>query len=430
MNEEKYINTLSPAIYFKSLEFGNVKCFKNGHEIDLSDGNGKPAQWTVLLGNNNTGKTTILRCLAGLEAKRDTSPPGREDLITFSPKSLPEDMLTKDSKISCSFFYCENSSLNDFISLNNYSYEYLYGLNHTSSTQYNLKNLIVYGYGTSRRLSKITIEEAEKVDTSKSLFNDNIEFLNIEEWIVNVYFTSINITNEHIEKARLRFNKIKDVLTKGILPDVNELRIISKGDYNYVEFKTDYGWVRLKDLGYRYQASITWIGDLIKRMFDRYPDVDNPLEMPAIVLVDEIDLHLHPQWQRKIIGFLSDIFPNTQFIVTAHSPLIVQSADNINLVILRHKKGEDFVTIEQPKIKTFKGWSVEEILSELMDMGDKTYSEAYLKLMDDFDEALDEENYEKAQTAYKELDKILHPESSQRKLLRIQMSSLVPATQT
>jgi AAA domain, putative AbiEii toxin, Type IV TA system len=41
---------------------------------------------------------------------------------------------------------------------------------------------------------------------------------------------------------------------------------------------------------------------------------------PAIVLVDEIDLHLHPKWQRQLIGFLTERFPNTQFIVTAHSP--------------------------------------------------------------------------------------------------------------
>ena len=60
---------IPPPAYFGSLTIENVKCFKGKHEIDLSDGNGKPAMWTVILGNNNTGKTTLLRCLADLEPK-------------------------------------------------------------------------------------------------------------------------------------------------------------------------------------------------------------------------------------------------------------------------------------------------------------------------------------------------------------------------
>ena len=58
----------APAAYFKSLTLENVKCFKGKHTIDLSDGNDKPANWTVILGNNNTGKTTIVKALVGLSA--------------------------------------------------------------------------------------------------------------------------------------------------------------------------------------------------------------------------------------------------------------------------------------------------------------------------------------------------------------------------
>lgn len=53
-------------------------------------------------------------------------------------------------------------------------------------------------------------------------------------------------------------------------------------------------------------------------MVDRHPDSPNPLAEPAVVLVDEINLHLH-RWQRTLIGFLTERFPNTQFIATAHS---------------------------------------------------------------------------------------------------------------
>ncbi len=77
--------------------------------------------------------------------------------------------------------------------------------------------------------------------------------------------------------------------------------------------------------------------DLANRLSERYSESDNPLSEPAIVLVDEIDLHLHPRWQKSIIRHLTDIFRQTQFIVTAHSPLIVQSAQDANIVLLRRE---------------------------------------------------------------------------------------------
>ena len=89
---------------------------------------------------------------------------------------------------------------------------------------------------------------------------------------------------------------------------------------------------------------IAWVVDFAGRMIERYPDSPDPLAEPAVVLVDEIDLHLHPKWQRELIGFLTERFPNTQFIVTAHSPLIVQAAAGANIALL--KREGDHVVIE------------------------------------------------------------------------------------
>ena len=223
--------------------------------------------------------------------------------------------------------------------------------------------------------------------------------------------------------------KVKEILTSGLLPDINDFDIKSEQKQtsfeNFVLFDTDYGKVRLRDLGYGYQSMMAWVLDLVRRMVERYPDSKSPLEEPAIVLVDEIDLHLHPEWQRKIIAHLTKYFPNTQFIVTAHSPLIVQSADNINVVILR-KEG-DHTIIEQPKIRNFRGWTVEEILSDLMDLDGKTMSQTYLNLIDAFTDGIENDDFEKSQNAYKGLDKILHPRSELRKLFRLEMTSLTPS---
>ena len=100
-------------------------------------------------------------------------------------------------------------------------------------------------------------------------------------------------------------------------------------------------------------------------MLDRYPHSKDPLAEPAVVLVDEIDLHLHPKWQRTIMSFLTERFPNTQFIVTAHSPLVVQAAKDANIVLLR-REGDHVVIDNDPEI--IDNWRVEQVLSSVFDL--------------------------------------------------------------
>jgi predicted ATP-binding protein involved in virulence len=97
-------------------------------------------------------------------------------------------------------------------------------------------------------------------------------------------------------------------------------------------------------------------------MFDSHIDSENPLAEPAVVLIDEIDLHLHPKWQRDLLDWLSDLCPNTQFIVTTHSPLIVQAgiARDANFAVCRREG--DHVVIDQ-SIEALDGWRADQILS-------------------------------------------------------------------
>jgi predicted ATP-binding protein involved in virulence len=416
----------APA-YFGSLTIENAKCFKGKQTIDLSDGNGKPALWTVILGNNNTGKTTLLRCLADLapvENKND------EKEHSYAPKlsqrKLPNNVIVGNLKCQ----WISDQLIEEWecfaghgkIAFNNMMEVDAHDIHMQTLLPYQyIGNTIVYGYGTSRKMGNTSLSEKEILDNTVSLFDDNVTLTNAEEWLLQTFFAE----KLNKSKAAETLERIKHVLISGILPDVQDFRFDTTADFKgFVEIKTDYGWVKLRELGYGYQVTLAWVVDLAKKLFERYPNSENPLHEPAIVLIDEIDLHLHPEWQRKIISFLSEQFPRTQFIATTHSPLIVQSAENINLVIL--EKQQDHVIIKQrPDIKTFKGWTVEEILTELMGMDDKTLSDDYLKFMHQFDEALDEDDYHKAKKAYDELDKILHPTSIQRKLLSIQMSSLM-----
>jgi predicted ATP-binding protein involved in virulence len=62
--------------------------------------------------------------------------------------------------------------------------------------------------------------------------------------------------------------------------------------------------------------------------------LDNPLEGDGIVLIDEVDLHLHPKWQRSLIRQLNETFPNCQFVLTTHSPLVISDAKDVLCYVL------------------------------------------------------------------------------------------------
>ena len=427
----------APAAYFKSLTLENVKCFKGEQTIDLSDRNGKPAHWTVILGNNNTGKTTILKALSLLEPAKTKF----TTKLVLVPSDYTFDFTHPNSRL---FNDDDNFSKNQQIGV--YAEIYLKNIDKNHYEKYakpwhffnttwsvddniELENLQLFPFAAIRKMATSSLSENEKYDKHAHFFEGQ-DLENVEEWILQLTLAE----NQGQQKAGEILNQIRKIIKSGLLPDLKnkdfEVKSEQKGVRfeNFVLFDTDYGKLRLRDLGYGYQSMMAWVLDLVRRMVERYPDSKNPLEEPAIVLVDEIDLHLHPEWQRKIIAHLTKYFPNTQFIVTAHSPLIVQSAENINVVILR-KEG-DHTLIEQPKMRNFRGWTVEEILSDLMDLDGKTMSETYLNLVNAFTEGIENDDVEKSQNAYNALDKILHPRSELRKLFRLEMTALTPLSIT
>ncbi|MFT5467421.1 MAG: putative ATP-binding protein involved in virulence, partial [Verrucomicrobiales bacterium] len=108
------------------------------------------------------------------------------------------------------------------------------------------------------------------------------------------------------------------------------------------KFSTPLGEVPFSSLSLGYRTMAAWLTDFIKRMHESYPDLDEPDDGPAIVIIDEFDLHMHPRWQRKAMAALGAEFPRTQFIVSAHSPIVVQATGGeAKLIILKRKTRED-----------------------------------------------------------------------------------------
>ena len=99
--------------------------------------------------------------------------------------------------------------------------------------------------------------------------------------------------------------------------------------------------LEIEELSDGYQAVLAIVLDLMMRYAYLFLEGD-PLDGSALVGIDEVDLHLHPRWQRTVLPHLTNLFPNTQFILTTHSPIVVQAAIDQNFTVLRltEKKGE------------------------------------------------------------------------------------------
>ena len=143
--------------------------------------------------------------------------------------------------------------------------------------------------------------------------------------------------------------------------------------------------VPLSGLSLGYQTTLTWVLDLALRLYGRYPDHSDPLSAPGIVLIDNIDLHLHPLWQRRLMEDLSGCFKAIQFVATAHSPLIVQAAENANVTVLQEISGEVVISTHPGSVRD---WRADQILaSDLFDVPAR--SAAVERLREERDALLD-----------------------------------------
>lgn len=112
------------------------------------------------------------------------------------------------------------------------------------------------------------------------------------------------------------------------MPDFNNLRVERKPRLRMVVNKNG----KKLDVGQLSQGEkslMSLVGDIARRLAMMNPALENPLEGEGIVLIDEIDMHLHPTWQRSVIGNLNKTFPNCQFILTTHSPIVISETPNL-----------------------------------------------------------------------------------------------------
>lgn len=203
---------------------------------------------------------------------------------------------------------------------------------YSPSIQNKLQN--IFAYGTHRgRYASDNYEEYGFM----TLFDNNLELINPEQWIKDL---ALDQSKQGVQVLGIEgLKKVFDeILNKDITIEIEGSRVIFV-ERGYRE--------TIDELSEGYRSMIIFICDLLYRLLINNPKVERIFEIPAVVLIDEIDEHLHLKWQRVIVKKLRSMFPNIQFIMTTHSPTIIQGASN-DAIIYRVYRNNGITQVSEP----------------------------------------------------------------------------------
>jgi predicted ATP-binding protein involved in virulence len=197
------------------------------------------------------------------------------------------------------------------------------------------------------RQGYVNEELVPQADAFQNVFrNDNNAFYSFTNW----YNTELNYENSiRLEKDMMyRSPKLQlirrafDIFLKAISKDTfKNLRVKLEPSKNFEQhymvltITKDGIDIPIDYLSAGEKSVILLVADLVKRLFIANPSLENPLEGTGIILIDEIDLHLHPKWQREVLPALLATFPKLQFIVTTHSPQVLSKIHKQHLFVLK-----------------------------------------------------------------------------------------------
>ncbi|HRG77593.1 MAG TPA: AAA family ATPase [Leptospiraceae bacterium] len=187
------------------------------------------------------------------------------------------------------------------------------------------KHVIAYGVNRNK-----TSKEQYKTFGFLTLFNSDLMLRDPIDWLQWKKFNELEHKKEGISLGSAT-HLISSILGHGFkIKEVNSREVIFEERGNVTVYS---------ELSDGFKSFITWILDLIYRLSESQPNVTDTKDFYGIVLVDEIDLFMHPKWQYRIVGRLREWFPKIQFIFTTHSPIVLlgSSSDAIFYRIYRDK---------------------------------------------------------------------------------------------
>jgi predicted ATP-binding protein involved in virulence len=348
----------------------------------------------IVCGKNGVGKTTILECIvSGLKNKKTSKLAknlkyedsryilyGESDYDEFYTETYldEENKRWYKSKISNEFLYFNISR------------------SQTSAFHGSKLNTIQKWFGEIYDKQQLSIFEYDDLHTAIECFS---------RLDSRISFSRVAISPAYTDNKRMNPYYTKNNFKAEIL--VN----------------TEDGELPLSSLSAGYLSCLSIFLEIIKKA--KSIKLNKPIyEYDGLILIDEIDLHLHPEWQKKILEILRWMVPNAQIIATTHSPHIVQVAKAEEVITIKNTLGICFSKQGHSNSEYgYQGWSIEEILEDVMGLK-STHSDLYNALLKSIESDLDNLNITQASKNLDTLLLLLHPNNPIGKILSLQVASL------
>lgn len=319
----------------------------------------------LIAADNGEGKTTILRSIAmGLCDESSAAGLLRELPGEFVRKGFDDATISihLESKDRAHFeIETKIYSLPAFERVKQRLFEYNNGEKQEIEIveKFPWNEIFVSGYGAGRQTQGTAdIDEYTAVDAVYSLFRYDDPMQNAELAIRRLVEKARKSAGfnakESEDRAEAMLRRLSSTLKKLLNLDPGDKVIITPTS---IEVKGHWGRNKFGSLGDGYKSTITWVMDLLSwRMLSRRWSI-RPEKFSGIVLIDEVEQHLHPRWQINVMQLLRDTFPKIQFIATTHSPLTVSGCKDCRVLSIKRGKFQ---------VDKVYGWLAEDVYDEVM----------------------------------------------------------------
>ncbi|HHP0373461.1 AAA family ATPase [Acinetobacter baumannii] len=399
----------------QSFSLKNIGQFQD-LSVSLAPTQHYPSNITVFIGNNGSGKTSLLKSVttaltwfvARLKHDKSNGTPIPESVILNTANSAAVEIIVNDQNLqqqkqAYTWRITKNRTarkvefttyLTELNQLTDYYKQWL-----EQDDQSSLP-LIAF-YPVERSVIDIPLKIREKhqflqIDGYDNALNNAVDFRRFFEWfreredIENEFIKDLilqikqNLVDQDLLNKIDEYNsgKFKDVQLEAVrqaiyafMPDFKNLQVSRKPRLAMIIDKNE-KTLNVNQLSQGEKSLMALVGDIARRLAMMNPSLDNPLLGKGIILIDEIDMHLHPQWQRSIIQRLQTTFPNCQFILTTHSPLVISDTQDIlvydldgqDITALPSLYGQDANTVLLQYMDTnYRNPRVAEQISQAMD---------------------------------------------------------------
>lgn len=413
-------------MYLEKLKLHNFRCYEK-LEMDFN------RQLTVLVGKNGSGKTTVLEAIAialgtwfvgfnivnakGINKRTDPLRKAyqigaTDDVQTQFPVEIEAWGKIEESKDQILHWKRElytptgTMTTKDAKEIVEYAAEYQKAISEGRTDIY-LPMVAYYGTGRLWDYHRQKRTDVFKVSSRTNGYIDCLDgTANVK--LMMDWFQIMTINKYQRQEENLESNPELDTVYLAMekcltnLSGYSDVKIrynmgTQELDVYYLEQDKQRMRIPLNQLSDGYKGMISLVADIAYRMATLNPQLGTEVlsKGDGVVLIDEVDLHLHPAWQQKVIDNLMNIFPKVQFIVSTHAPAIIGSVKTDKLRILSNK--EVCMTANQ-----VYGKDVNSVMKEIMGVNDRP--DQFVELFEKFYRLLSEKKYDEAGAVLDKLD--------------------------